>query len=819
MISFGLLFAPRNIILILESFIVIILRKQNVVNKKSKIKKQNKSISGRKNGKVKTSRGRRILMFSLKSALVLFLLGCLFFIMVFLGILGPVPSKKQLYEINSPAASEVFSAEGKILGRYYIENRSNVSYEEISPNVINALVATEDARFYEHRGIDEIALMRVLVKSIILQKSSSGGGSTLSQQIAKNLFPRGNYGPLSMPVNKIRESIIAYRLERIYSKKEILALYLNTVPFAENIYGIEVAAERFFSKSPKNLDVDEAAVLVGMLKANNYYNPRIHPERAKGRRDVVIDQMARYEYISVEQAENYKGKPLKLKYRVISYNQGPAPYLLEKLRPQLLKWCRNHTNEDGENYNLYTDGLKIKTTIDYNLQYYAELSVKEYMKNLQKVFDDHWKYRDVFKENPEIIGSALARFGGANATSEKLQEKVHAQLFTWNGIEDATLTRLDSIKHYLKLLNAGFVAMQPETGELKAYVGGIDFRYFKYDHATAPRQTGSVFKPLVYLAALENGISPDKYFENQYKTYEEYQDWAPRNSHDEYGGYYSMKGALSKSLNTVSVDVLLETGISKTIDLAKDFGISSTLPDYPSLALGVASVSLEEMVEAYSGIVNGGKPVKSHCLLEISDSEGNVLETFHYENDNRLIASTENCRAVIHMMEAAVDDGTGKAIRSVYKIDSDFAGKTGTTQNNSDGWFIGVTPGLVAGCWVGADDSRIHFRTTTYGQGAYMALPIVGKFYSKMYSDPKFTPLKYDKFTEPEPELLAMLDIPEYREVLDLEKPTFNLADIFHINRDKENLKESDRSKDQNEDKKGVPVWERIKSIFKKKEN
>lgn len=802
--------------MIVESFIVIILRKQNVVKKNSKIAQGNKSASRRKNGKVKTSGRKKILMFSLKSALVLFLLGCLFFIMVFLGILGPVPSKKQLHVINNPVASEVYSADGKLLGRYYIENRSNVSYDEISPNVINALIATEDARFYEHRGIDEIALLRVLVKSILLQKNSSGGGSTLSQQIAKNLFPRVNYGPLSMPVNKIRESIIAYRLERIYSKEEILSLYLNTVPFAENVYGIEVAAERFFSKSPENLDVDEAAVLIGMLKANNYYNPRTHPERAKDRRDVVIDQMAKYQYISNEQAEKYKEKPLKLKYRVISYNQGPAPYLLEKLRPELLKWCENNTNKSGEKYNLYTDGLKIKTTIDYNLQYYAELAVKEYMKNLQKVFDNHWKYRDIFKEEPEIIGSALARLG-AKATPEKLKEKVHIQLFTWDGIEDTNLSRLDSLKHYLKLLNAGFIAMQPETGELKAYVGGIDFRYFKFDHATAPRQTGSAFKPLVYLAALENGVAPDKYFVNQLKVYDEYQDWTPRNSHDEYGGYYSMKGALAKSLNTVSVEILLEAGIGRTIDLAKDFGISTDLPDYPSLALGVASVSLEEMVEAYAGIANGGIPVKEHCLVEISDSKDNELDKFQYENSNDHVASPENCRAVIHMMEAVVDSGTGQGIRTVYGLNNDFAGKTGTTQNNSDGWFIGITPDLVAGCWVGADDPRVHFRTTTYGQGAYMALPIVGKFYSKMYSDPKFALSKYNTFTEPEPELLAMLDIPEYREVLDTDKRSFNLADIFRRNRDKEDLKESDRSSDQNKGKKDVPIWERIKSIFKKK--
>lgn len=777
-----------------------------------------KPVKKKKNGTKKDSPKLKIFKFIGSAVAVLFLLGCLFFILVFLGILGPVPSKKQLHIINNPIASEVYSADGKIIGRYYVENRSYASFDEISPNVINALIATEDARFYEHRGIDEIALLRVFVKSVLLQNSNSGGGSTLSQQIAKNLFPRGNYGPLSMPVNKLRESIIAYRLERIYSKQEILAMYLNTVPFAENIFGIEVAAERFFSKSPKNLEVDEAAVLIGMLKANNYYNPRTHPERAKGRRDVVIDQMLKNEYITLEQAEKYKAKPLAVKYRLISFNQGPAPYFMEKLKPQLMVWCESHTKENGEKYNLFTDGLKIKTTIDYNLQFYAEQSVKEYMKNLQNVFDNHWKNRDIFAENPDIIKSAVNRLKTDSGNSEiNLNEKKVSQLFTWDGVQEQEITLLDSLKHYLKLLNVGFMAMNPKTGELKAWVGGIDFRFFKFDHVTAPRQTGSAFKPFVYLTALESGVPADKYFTNELKVYEDYQGWSPRNSHDDYGGYYTMKGALSKSLNTVSVEVLLDAGISNTIEISKELGISADLPDYPSLALGVASISLKEMVEAFAGIVNDGKPIENHYLLEIADGNGNVLESFQYGLSNRSVVSPENCRAVINMMEAVVNEGTGKGIRSVYNIPGDFAGKTGTTQDNSDGWFIGITPDLVTGCWVGADDPRVHFRTTNFGQGAYMALPIVGKFFHKMYNDPKFTRLKYNSFQSPGPDLLAMLELPEYREMLDIEKREFNLADIFKKKEQDGNLKESEKRETQKKPDSKEPIWIRIKKIFKKK--
>ena len=791
-----------------------------MAKKKTNTTSRTKKPASRKKGKSKkTGKKYPFLSFIFKAGVVLFLLGCLFFILVFLGVLGPVPSKTQLQQINNPLASEVYSVDGKILGRYYVENRSYATFDEISPNVINALVATEDARFYEHRGIDEIALARVLFKSIILRNDAAGGGSTISQQIAKNLFPRVDYGPFSMPVNKLREAIIAYRLERIYNKQEILALYLNTVSFAENIFGIEVAAERFFSKSPKSLDVHEAAVIVGMLKANNYYNPRTHPDRAVGRRNVVIDLMVKNNYLNAADAEKYKEKPLGLHYRLISYNQGPAPYFLERLKPELLEWCADNVNENGQPYNLYTDGLKITTSIDYNLQRYAQQSVKEYMKNLQKVFDNHWKSRDIFRENPEVLKSAIQNLNtsGDSYADElkKYSAKTHASLFTWDGVESMEVSRLDSLKHYLKMLNAGFIAIDPHSSHLKAWVGGIDYRFFKYDHVTAPRQTGSTFKPFVYLAALEEDISADTYFVNQYKVYEEYKDWAPRNSHNEYGGYYSMKGALAKSLNTVSVDVLLEAGIDETIDIARDLGISADLPDYPSLALGVASVSLKEMVEAFAGIVNDGKPVKANYLLQIADKNGKVLETFNYDLPYEPVVSPENCRAVINMMEAVVDGGTGRGIRTVYKIPGEFAGKTGTTQNNSDGWFIGLTPELVTGCWVGADDPRVHFRTTTYGQGAYMALPIVGKFFYKTYHDKKFEHLQYSTFPDPEPELLAMLNEPEYKEVLDIEKHGFNFASIFG-KKETENLK--DRPEAKAEEKEKGQLWKKIKGIFSKKD-
>jgi penicillin-binding protein 1A len=567
------------------------------------------------------------------------------------------------------------------------------------------------------------------------------------------------------------------------------------------------------------LQIHEAAVLVGLLKANNYYNPHNNPERAKDRRNVVIDLMAKNNFISKPKAEEYKSKPLVLKYSPITYSIGPAPYLIEKLRPELIRWCNDHESEDGVPYNLYTDGLRITTTIDYNLQIYAQQSVKENMKNLQGVFDNHWKERDIFKEEPGILKTALK---AGNIKGKDLDEKIKTTLFTWNGLRDTTITRLDSIKHYMKFLNAGFVAIEPKTGALKAWVGGIDFRFYKYDHVTAPRQTGSAFKPIAYLAALENGVSPDKYYPNVQKIYDDYDDWSPRNSHDEYGGYYTMKGALAKSLNTVSVEVMLDAGIANTIDLAEKLGIDADLPEYPSLALGVASVTLLDMVKAFATIVNDGIPQEIRYLVEITDKNGKVLEKFKYESNENPVASAENCRAVVNMLQAVVNEGTGSAIRSKYGIAGDVAGKTGTTQDNSDGWFISATPNLVAGCWVGADDPRVRFRTINFGQGAYMALPIAGSFYTKVSNDSKARKYMSGTFNQPAPEMLAMLDVPTYREIMDIEEKDFDLADIFRRKDKPEKLKPVEKKEEpkteQPETAGEKPVWTKIKSIFKKKE-
>ncbi len=759
--------------------------------------------------------------------LVAILLPLLLFALVWMGIFGKVPSAVELQKINTPVASEVLSSDGRILGRYYVQNRSNVAFNEISPAILNALVATEDARFYEHRGIDEVALLRVFFKSVLLRDRSSGGGSTISQQIAKNLYPRSGRGWVSLPANKIREAIIAYRLEKIYAKDEILTLYLNSVPFGENIFGIDVAAERFFSKTPAEINVPEAAVLVGILKANTLFNPRLYPDQSLQRRNTVIDRMARYNYITLEEGDKFKSMPLGLNYSLITYNQGPAPYLLEHIRPMLLEALSGQNKPGGEPYNLFTDGLKIYTTIDFTMQRYATQAMTEHMEQLQKVFNTHWQGRDPWGSNQSVVDRAMRRTDryrsqkAAGLSDEQIRlsfdQPIDATLFSWEGLASVHTTPLDSLKHYIKMLNAGFLALEANSGHIKAWVGGIDFRYFKFDYLKAPRQVGSTFKPIVYLAALEQDLSPLDYYPNERKVYQDFQDWSPSNSDDHYEGYYSMQTALAKSVNTVAVDLIMQAGIDKTIQVAKSLGITADLPRYPSLALGSASISLQEMIIAYASLLNGGVLVKPAVLLRIENSDGEILKQFEVETSMAGSIDPENSRLVVDMLRGAVDAGTGRAIRTTYNVDGDFAGKTGTTQDHADGWFIGFTPTIVAGSWVGADDPAVHFRTIAYGQGGYMALPIVGKFFNKLYSDSKFAYLRVQRFDPPDRQLTDQMAAMEpWVERL---RPAFDLREIF---RRKETLGDDDapgvRDRQPAAETDREPVWEKIRRIFRKRD-
>ena len=789
----------------------------------------------------KHSLTKRILIWGLKLFLFgLFLLLTLF-ALVYIGTFGQLPDSNTLIKIKEPVASEVYSKDNKLLGRYYTENRSNVNFKEISPNLINALIATEDNRFYEHRGIDEWALLRVVVKTFIMIDHSSGGGSTLSQQIVKNIFGRKNYGPLTLPVSKIRESIIAYRLERLYSKEEILTLYLNTVPFGENTFGVELAAERFFSVKPNKLTVPQAATLVGMLKANNSYNPRTNPERSIQRRNTVISQMAKYKYITPELAKRYSSEPLGLKYNYLVYNTGPGAYFRELIRPQLEEWCTENTKADGTPYNLYTDGLKIVSTIDFRMQRYAEMAQQEKMKELQSTFEKHWDGKDPWGKSNGVVLRAMKRSeryrkmkeAGKSATeiTDAFKVPVNMKLFTWDGDKQVKISPLDSVKYSLKLLHSAFIAMEPGSGDIKVWIGGNDLRHFQFDHMMAPRQVGSTFKPILYASALENGIPADKYYPNEKTTYSEYQDWSPGNSNDEYGGFYSLEGALCKSVNTVSVQVIMDSGIPEVIALARKMGIKADLPEVPSLALGSADIPLLQLAQAYACLDNLGRTVTPNYLIRIEDSYGKVLKKYIPENETQEAMSPETAKVITRFLESVVNEGTGSEIRSLYKIEGPFAGKTGTTQNFADGWFMGYTPDLVTGCWVGGEEPSIHFRNIALGRGGYMALPIVGKFFNKLYHDASFRDYKNHPFPEIDEATLAMLDIPHFKETNDGKKKSAFWG-IFGGNSKKQEeskAERQDKSKNidsQSSEKKEAPkddepksnIWKKIKDALKKKE-
>jgi penicillin-binding protein 1A len=706
--------------------------------------------------------------------------GVLFlFVLVWSGALGSLPGKNELASVENPAASEVYSADSVLLGRYYIQERSNIQAEDIPQHVTNAVLATEDVRFYDHEGIDVVSLFRVLFKSILLQQESSGGGSTLTQQLAKNLYPRKRYYFLSLPVNKIREMIIASRLESIFSKEEVFTLYMNTVPFGDNTYGIEAAAQRFFSVPTRSLTADQAAVLVGMLKATNSYNPRIYPERSRQRRNIVLAQMEKYNMLSKEEAARLKNKPLKLSYKNLTHHSGSAPYFREYIRPELEEWCRTNTKDNGDPYNLYTDGLKIYTTIDSRVQQYAEEAVKDQMTIIQEKFARHWGKRVPWHNQPGVVEDALKRSDHYKILKEKgmSEQEIRAEMgkpslmniFTWKGEKEVNMTPMDSIKHYLSFLNAGVLALDPHKGAVRAWVGGIDHRFFQYDHIkeSTKRQVGSTFKPIVYAAALQQGVRPCQFISAERTVYTNIggaEEWSPENADNEkYDLKFSMEGALAYSVNTVSVKILEKAGIDNTIGLARKMGITSDMPVVPSLALGVADISMWEMVCAYSSFANNGKSVKPFYITSITTHNNQVLEKFTQDEESKQVLSPENAQMVLQMLKRTVDEGTGAGLRSRYGITNDIGGKTGTTQSNADGWFIGVMPRLVIGAWVGADDPRIRFRSTALGQGASTALPIVASLLQKANKDKSLRSITQARFPEPSREVKSRLSCDLYK--------------------------------------------------------
>jgi penicillin-binding protein 1A len=737
--------------------------------------------------KGKYSRLIKITWVFFTGSLILFLFYVYAVSMNFMGLFGSLPDLKFLENPKNDLASELYSADGMLMGKYFLENRSPVEYEEISPNVINALLATEDARFEKHSGIDFKGTFAIVLSVL---KGDPRGSSTISQQLAKNLFNtrRQDYkGPLSkvrgldMIIIKTKEWIMAIKLERNYTKKEIIRMYLNTVPFGSNAYGINTAAKTFFGKKPADLTTEEAALLIGIVKGTSYFSPVQHPSRALARRNVVLSQMVKYGYLSEVKYEQLRTKPIDMtKYAVENHNKGSAPYFREVIRGLLFKWAKDR------GIDLYTEGLRIYTTIDSKMQKYAEEAVAENMKDQQKKFFAHWKGRNPwvnehYKEIPGYVekeAKKTSRYkqlrqqyeSNETAIWKEMNTPIKMRVFSWNGEIDTTLSPMDSIRYYKHFLHTGFMSMDPNTGYVKAWVGGIDYKHFKYDHVMqGKRQPGSSFKPIVYATAIDNGWHPCHEVLDAPVTFASDiggQPWTPNNS-DGPPSYERMtlRRAMGKSINTISAKLMQEFGPNRVVEYAKRLGIKSSLEAVPSLCLGTSPVSVYELLGVYSTFVNGGVWTKPMFITRIENRYGEVIESFPPTTVEAL--SEETAYQMVHMLQGALQEEGGTAqglFRYKMARTNEIGGKTGTTQNYSDGWFVGVTQDLVAGVWVGGDDMSIHFRNISLGAGGRMAMPAWGMYMDKVAADPNLG-LKNSKFRRPK-NLSVSLDCQTYRDAI-----------------------------------------------------
>ncbi len=675
----------------------------------------------------------------------------LVFFLIANGKMGYMPSFEELENPNSSIATEVISTDKQVIGKFYLENRSNITFQNINPNLHNALLATEDIRFYNHTGVDFRALLRVIKGAV---GNGGGGGSTITQQLAKNLFPRERLNKFQLVFRKLKEWIIAVKLERSYTKQEIMAMYFNTVPFSDNAYGAKSAAYVYFGKPIDSLKVEEAAILVGMLKAPTQYNPRTRKEASLKRRNVVINQMYAYKFITKEQRDSLFKLPIKLDFHADTQKEGVAPYFREYLRLWMKKWCNENPKPDGTKYNIYKDGLRIYTTLDSRLQKYAEEAQHEHLKEMQKKFFAFWKDKDPWKDFkkewkaiythcPEYID--LKAQGKSEEEIDKILKKpAKRKIFSYDGGEKDTLISVyDSIRYHRMILENGFLAVDPESGFIRAWVGGVNYKYFQYDHVNinTKRQIGSTFKPFVYTVAVrDKGYSPCFQVPNQPVTFEKTDprfgllaDWTPKNSDGKYGGMLSLKKALANSINSVTAYLMHEIGPESVVKMVQTMGIKSDIPIQPSIALGSADISLFEMVGAYSTYANSGTHIEPMFITRIEDRNGNVLQDFVAQKNEALDEQTTY--VMVELLRGVVLGGTATRLRYRFNLMNDIFGKTGTTQNYSDGWFIGCTPDLIAGSWVGCDDRYLRFSSMENGQGASTALPIWAKFFQKVYSD------------------------------------------------------------------------------------
>jgi len=731
----------------------------------------------------------------------LFGIGIMILILLFLlagwGAFGEMPEFEELENPESNLATEIFSTDGETLGKYYSENRTPIKYEDLPTHLIQALVATEDERYYEHSGIDAKGTLRAAVFL-----GSKGGASTITQQLAKLLFTEDvSKNFFGRVIQKFKEYIIAVRLERQYTKEEIVTMYFNKYDFVYQAVGIRSAAKIYFDKEAKDLKIEEAAVLVAMLVNASLYNPMRRPEMVEQRRNLVLKQMEKNGFLTSMEKDSLQAIPMKINFTPQGHDEGIATYFRVYLQGFMRDWIEKNPKPDGGTYNLYRDGLKIYTSIDSRMQKYAEEAVAMHMSHLQKEFD--WQnrnnktapFRDINESQvAHIVKNAMrvsARWHKmeAQGKSEKeiedsFDKKTEMSVFSWSGIKDTIMTPTDSILYYKSFLNAGMMSMTPQTGEVKAWVGGINFKHFKYEHVKqARRQVGSTFKPFVYATAIDQlklspcDVLPRNHFTMEAGKHGNQNDWSPRNSDNKYEGMLTLKNALALSVNTITARLIDKIGPKPVIELLDKLGVDTReIPAVPSIALGTADMSVFEMVSAYSTFVNEGVYVKPVIVNRIEDKNGTVL--YQQVPETRDVLSKEAAYVTINLMEGVTQFGSGVRLRGTwagnqdhyrravtgypYDFKNPIAGKTGTTQNQSDGWFMGMVPNLVSGVWVGGEDRAVHFPGITYGQGATMALPIWGIYMKKVYADKE---LEVSSGAFPRPENLSIeIDCANYGE-------------------------------------------------------
>ncbi len=676
--------------------------------------------SGKKGvGKKAKKKKYRLAKFLFKLALIFGTMLVLFFGAIYFGLFGALPTEAELKSIQQENASLILSADNHVIGKVFAKNRTQIDSATVPQFLLDALVSTEDKRFYTHEGVDYFSYIRVFLRTIILQDKAGGGGSTITQQLIKNLMGRPNYGVLTMPISKIKEIIVATRIEEIYTKNQILVLYFNTVPFGENVWGVEAASSRYFNKHCSELDVPQAALLVGMLKANSSFNPRLYPEAAIARRNTVLQLMADAGKLSPEKADKYQAEPLQLDYTNYDlYN--PSGYFVFKVRQEVNTILAEYNKANNTSYDVEKDGLQIKTTLNFAMQNMAVEAVKKQLSAKQKILAK------------ELEGSSYKKaFYKKHATLAQDTTKKLRFVFSWDDKNQKEITKIDSAWQYQQLLHASVYVQDPKSGEILVWVGGNNFRYLPYDLVTAKRQTASAFKPIVYAAALESGFSPCDYFNNEAVVYEEFDNWEPQNYNGQGSGETAMWYALSNSLNVPTVDLFMQTGYTKVRLVAADMGLKLPVKVTPAVALGSESFSLQTLTKAYGAFANHGKIVSTKMITEITDKNGNVIYKAPRTKSTQVLTDT-TAFMVSNMLLTATNQGTGRSLHSSFGVKSHIAGKTGTSQNYSDAWYLSFTQNLVCGVWVGAMSPDVHFRTGVNGSGSTLALPIAARFYKQM---------------------------------------------------------------------------------------